>query len=520
MSGACRITFNFPGNVILRDPAVSVDVSHLRNAFLWYLGHNWQWIDATKTHDIATLLDRLVNAYRSSMGGADRGVPGTLLRTATPVDAEDVAVHLPGPADAARAASSDSDGELPTAGREARCRTKADAPARRTISVDSSAAIIGSGVDDVGPAQLLHVAMEKYGILQQCGAEYDRAMKSDDSDALKRIACEEAEAVAAAVHAIQKLSASEARKKLEEYHDFVEDKPRTVRIGHARQPLCTFSDDWWVCAMTDLFYTGDFYKQRGISLRKWAKTLLQRADYSGWALSKEFAAAARNICIRRDQMWAVHRYVSSSAHFARVSSDLLALRPADFVSSALAAGDCHSIRHALRKKGVLDKVKESLRCIDFALRGVEGSESERELFRLKFGAMRIWNGCSFIFFTLNPHDIKTPLLLAFLSERHTQIERVSLDWSDLDLTAYYGRLQKGNRLILHELASKWPAAAAACVHWAFDKTIQIFFQVCASSELETEAATYPYDACALWYAGLAWLLCWIARYNRTPDASD
>ena len=146
------------------------------------------------------------------------------------------------------------------------------------------------------------------------------------------------------------------------------------------------------------------------------------------------------------------------------------------MASALAAGECDSIRAALRKHKILDKVKDVLHCLDFALRGVEGSESERELFRQKFQAMRIWNGCSFVFFTLNPHDTKTPLLVAFVSEHRTQIERVSLDWNDEEMAAYYERVKQGNPLRMHELAARWPDVAARCVHWAFDHTIQNLFR--------------------------------------------
>ena len=163
---------------------------------------------------------------------------------------------------------------------------------------------------------------------------------------------------------------------------------------------------------------------RGLPLRRWLKLLLRRVDFPGWARCKEFAVAGRNLCMRRETMWAIHRYCDTSSYFKKHVADIAILSPQDFLSSPLAAGDASSIRAALRKNKILDKVKGVLRSIDFALRGVEGSDSERELFRLKFGALRIWNGCSFVFFTLNPHDIKTPLLVAFISPEHCQVCRV------------------------------------------------------------------------------------------------
>ena len=171
-------------------------------------------------------------------------------------------------------------------------------------------------------------------------------------------------------------------------------------------------------------------------------------------------------------MWAVKAYVSSSPVFKRSFSEICLLKPDDFLASALAAGECDSIRAALRKNKILDKVKQVLQSLDFALRGVEGSESERAVFRMKFQALRIWNGCSFVFFTLNPHDLQSPLLLKFITEHRTQTEMISLDWSDDETSAYYERVKRGNASRLHELAVRWPAAAAQCVHWAFDQTIQ------------------------------------------------
>ena len=462
--------------VLHNEPALLVDVAHLRNAFWWYLGHNWQWLEATKDKDVMRIIDELVAAYRKSLRGCDRGVPDTILETATPISAEDATVTLPGPADTAEASTSDSDGAASKEHTQPRVQSKTCVHPSKTW--DTSAVVFDGGSTSIGPAQLLHRAMEQYGILERAARDYAGAVDGADEDAQKRAVCEEAEAVAAAVHAIRALNASETRKKLADYHNFIEGAPPTVRIGHTRTPLNSFSPDWWVLSFTDLFFAGDFTPQPGLHgrLRRWAKLLLQRVDYLGWAASKEFAAAAMNISVRRAQMWNVSRYINTSVHFQRSYRDLAALSPHDFVASALAAGDCHSIRAALRKKGVVYKVKEVLRCINFALQEVEGSESERELFRLKFGAMRVWNGCTFLFFTLNPHDTKTPLLIAFLSDRHTAIERLSLDWDDETMAAYYERIRKGNAHRLHQLVCQWPAAGAACVHWAFRKVTEILFR--------------------------------------------
>ena len=162
--------------------------------------------------------------------------------------------------------------------------------------------------------------------------------------------------------------------------------------------------------------------------------MLKRRDFAGWAASKELAATIHNIVARRTQMWHVHRYLVKSKHAHQIADSLQSISPGDFVRAALAAGDCESIRSALRKKNIDTTVKDILKSMDVALRGVEGSESERDIFRFKFISLHIWSGCSMLFWTMNPHDIKHPLLLVFLGHQGVDVERISLDWNDDEMT--------------------------------------------------------------------------------------
>ncbi|MEC9032278.1 MAG: hypothetical protein VYB15_10375, partial [Planctomycetota bacterium] len=205
----------------------------------------------------------------------------------------------------------------------------------------------------------------------------------------------------------------------------------------------------------------------------WAKLLLARADFAGWNLSKEFAAVAFNILLRRAQMLAVYHYVTTSRLFQSSMQDFETLTAKDFVTAALAAGECYTVRDALRKKNIDVKVKRVLKQMHIATRNVEATPAERAATRFKFLAMRIWNGCSFVFFTLNPHDIKTPLLIVFVHPERLGIQKVSLDWGDEHMRAYYEEVSKDNPLRLHELAAQNPEAAAKCVHLTFRMTIEI-----------------------------------------------
>ena len=121
-----------------------------------------------------------------------------------------------------------------------------------------------------------------------------------------------------------------------------------------------------------------------------------------------------NVDLRRRQMWGVYSHIASPhTSFRRDVNAIDTLEARDLLHVALAAGECRSIREALRKKNVDTKVKSVLRTMKLALRNVPGSEGEREYLWMKLCGLRIWNGCSMVFFTLNPHDIWSPLLVVF-----------------------------------------------------------------------------------------------------------
>ena len=59
------------------------------------------------------------------------------------------------------------------------------------------------------------------------------------------------------------------------------------------------------------------------------------------------------------------------------------------------------------------------------------------------------------------------------------MEKVSLDWDDEAMQAYYDRVQQNNSLRLHEFAVEHPAAAAQCVHTTFLTVITLLFSCAA-----------------------------------------
>ena len=94
------------------------------------------------------------------------------------------------------------------------------------------------------------------------------------------------------------------------------------------------------------------------------------------------------------------------------------------------------------------------------MRNVEGSEGERDMLWMIFTAMRVWNGCSLVFFTLNPHDIWNPLLVVFAGAEGWDMKKISLDWSDEEMNEFYKEARTKKPLAFHRLAAENPCAAA------------------------------------------------------------
>ena len=87
-------------SVVLRDPALAVDLGRLRAALWWFASHNWQWLEATQEHDIKGMtnlgqeLEAVLTAYRTDIGGLDHGVPRCLYRAATRTSEDAASVEL------------------------------------------------------------------------------------------------------------------------------------------------------------------------------------------------------------------------------------------------------------------------------------------------------------------------------------------------------------------------------------------------------------------------------------------
>ena len=90
-------------------------------------------------------------------------------------------------------------------------------------------------------------------------------------------------------------------------------------------------------------------------------------------------------------------------------------------------------------------------------------------------AMRVWNGFSSLFFTLNPHDIRSPVTLALTCHEHFHMERFSLDFDDEATEAYLARLLGEHPRRLHEIVVQDPLAATRCFHYTVRLVLEHLF---------------------------------------------
>ena len=267
--------------ILVREPSVQVDIQVLRRAIWWYATHCYQWLDATKEHELfgfdqlGSELEHLLNAYRQSFAGETCGVPNTLTEIATGIKPDQISVQQHGPADVDEESEDreESDEANSEDANENRDKTKAAKPIR---CHDSSMVVSSSGLDEIGPLSLWAKAMSKYEILNQLKEQYDTAALLSDEGAKQAAVREEAQCLAEAVHALRGLASSETQKILKQFHEHMQGSQVVVPVGHDTKLLNTFDPHWWVYCFTDIFFRGDFAVPKGLGLRRWGAALIMR----------------------------------------------------------------------------------------------------------------------------------------------------------------------------------------------------------------------------------------------------
>ena len=263
-----------------------------------------------------------------------------------------------------------------------------------------------------------------------------------------------------------------------------EDKG-TVIVRHSGEFLDRNDPLFWYSCFVRLFPRGDCAekcaeRESKLWAWRWAKTLLTRADCSLWRQDVEFIASVYNVHLRREQIQAVEACVRKTAFTEGDKANLASLTSSGLIAQALASGEVDSVRGALREKNLDATVREALKHMQLSQRRVRGSEAEKENLISKFSSLRIWSGCSSLFFTLNPHDIRSPMTISLLHSDARLEKKFSLDWDDGETEAYIENVLKDNPRRLHEAVAANPMAATRCFHRTVKLVLRTLFNCEAS----------------------------------------
>ena len=458
-------------NELRHQPDLQVSVDRLRSAFRWLSCNSWPFMEATKHHEVwetgslNASLESLVQEYASSVGNTCGGIPAELFQGAVRIAAESAKIHAAGPANC----TDDVNGTDGTG----------DNIEESINPVEDCVGIIDGGVDDISPVEIWDSIMRKYKVSQVCEQELERIRHLDKPDDKARLEQERAKAVAAAVEALSQLHSKEIRAKLERFIKLTPDDnrfvmPHSAGILNNRDPL------FWFSGFVRLFPRGDCVEKCAqrptqLSAWRWAKTLLTRADFPLWRQDVEFVASVYNVHLRRDQVHAVEAGIQQAGFTAQQKSDMEGLTANGLIASALASGEVNSVREALRRKNLEKPVQAALQRMQIIQRKVRGSEAEKDNLVPKFFAIRLWSGCSSLFFTLNPHDIRSPITVSLLQNDMHFDQEFSLDVSDEETEAFLREFTRESPRRLHEAVIANPLSATRCFHWTLKLVIRTLF---------------------------------------------
>ena len=125
-------------------------------------------------------------------------------------------------------------------------------------------------------------------------------------------------------------------------------------------------------------------------------------------------ASLYNVFLRRVQVGAVEASVRASSFTRAEAADIQGLSATGLLAFALSSGEVNSVRALLKQKNLDGAIATTFRRMQIIQRNVRGSETEKDNIIPKFMALRLWSGCSSLFFTLNPHDIRSPITLSLM----------------------------------------------------------------------------------------------------------
>ena len=344
------------------------------------------------------------------------------------------------------------------------------------------AAVFSGGQDDISGVQLWNTVMKKYKVAQICEEELAQLEAAKELTLAQEKSGERLRAVAEAVQALAKLHHRDTLKQLSDFANLEKEHTAELVVPHSNDFLSSRDPLFWFSCFVSLFPRGDCAERCAARLqhlppKQWVKSLLTRADSSMWRCDVEFVACVYNIFLRREQINAVEAYIRSPSMTAEQVADLQALTAEGLLAAALTSGEVGSVRKLLQ--GSTTNLEKPVRAAFLHLRAIQrrvaGSESEKDNLLPMFTSLRLWSGCSSLFITLNPHDIRSPMTLLLLHGGETFHKEFSLDFSDEATEDYMRAFLRDDPRRLHRLVASDPLAATRCFHWTVRLTIRTLF---------------------------------------------
>ena len=461
-----------------REPDLSVSVQKLRAAFRWLSENSWPFMEATKNNIVweSGLLDPaiedLLTKYEESIGSDSGGVPSELIQGASRISEAHALVTAAGPSDCRE---DDENTPLETEDNEA---------TKQNISYDigaNCAAAVDGGIDEISPLKMWDTIMKKYKIAQRCEEELAR-LKNQKSDLSKQETLERDRilAIGEATEILGQLTHKEARAKLDAFVAIDRENNKSARISTGNKFLSSSDPLFWYSCFLRLFPRGDCLErcmQRDTAAFlpswRWAKTLLTRADNVLWRSDVEFVASLYNIFLRRDQIQAVEVTLSSLDEVDK--EQINSVTAEGILQYALHCGDVNDIKSLLKRKSLDGPLRKTFMKMQVAQSNVRGSEGERDSIIPKFFGMRLWCGCSSLFFTLNPHDIRSPITLSLLQADKKFDRKFSLELTDAETMDYMKEFLHEQPRRLHQLVASNPLVAARTFHWTVRLVVKTLF---------------------------------------------
>ena len=138
-----------------------------------------------------------------------------------------------------------------------------------------------------------------------------------------------------------------------------------------------------------------------------------------------------------------------------LATRLASLKVAELLVAATQMGQHRTMKSLLRNQAVPQTVKTLATTLDAVQKNIPYTTAYRQTFRSRFLALRVYDGASTFFWTLNPADVRHELILVFASGDSFAKRSFSLNWTDSEKAMYWRNMAP---LTMHTIVAADPRA--------------------------------------------------------------